>query len=382
MPHLCQQAPSTWKKPLCEDCTLRIIRGEQATFLMEMGTVVREEVQASVSAWLSTQSVDRSQSKRPRWESDQSSEKEIRGSDSEEEGEITSEPPETGKKYLFTSENTDELLSAVRSTMQIEEAPKEQSIQDVMFGGLRARVRQVFPVNDHIRAMILEEWEDAEKRLIVPRDFKLRLPFNPEGINTWDEVPKIDSQVARVSRKTSIPFEDSSSLKEPMDKKADVLLKRAWEASAAVIKANIAATSVARSMHLWIDQMEQQLEEKTPRGDILESIPLLKIATGFLADASAESVRFAARNNYPTRPVEPYGLKPGRGTTSLAINYVPYLSRGGKVFGPALDKILESASDDKRGFPEEKPRKQFSFQRFRPYQRQEYLCFLLFVFSG
>lgn len=95
----------------------------------------------------------------------------------------------------------------------------------------------------------------------------------------------MDIQVAKVVKKTSIPFEDSSQLKDPMDRKMDGLLKKGWEASAASINTNIAA------MCLWLDQLENNLRMKTSREEILESLPLLKMAASFMADASAESMR-------------------------------------------------------------------------------------------
>ncbi|CAJ0951774.1 unnamed protein product [Ranitomeya imitator] len=163
---------------------------------------------------------------------------------------------------------------------------------------LQRRVARLTVLKTAFQEMILEEWSDVGKKLIVPRDFKYRLPFDPEETKIWESVPKVDIPVAKVSKKTAIPFEDSSGLKDPMDKRSEDLLKNAWEASAAVMKTNIAATSVARSMSLWVEKLETQINNKTPRDKILKSLPLLKIATDFMADASAES-----------RPVEPISLK-------------------------------------------------------------------------
>ncbi|CAJ0966047.1 unnamed protein product [Ranitomeya imitator] len=79
----------------------------------------------------------------PEYSSDEGSEP--RDSLSEEEGEIPVENQDRGRKYLFRSEETDELVQAVRSTMQVEDTAKPQSRQDLMFGGLVARNQTVFP---------------------------------------------------------------------------------------------------------------------------------------------------------------------------------------------------------------------------------------------
>ncbi|XP_077148995.1 lamina-associated polypeptide 2, isoforms alpha/zeta-like [Ranitomeya variabilis] len=342
-----------------------------------MRTMVREEVQASISNLSTPQSIqsdiqDPPRSKKRQRESDPSSEDSFFESDMEEE-ELDRETPHKGKKYLFSSTDTDELLGAVRQTMQVEEPSTTQSIQDEMFGGLRSQTSMVFPVNAHIRSMILEEWEEAERRISIPRDFRLRLPFDHEEVKDWEDIPKIDIPLAKVSKRTAIPFEDSSNLKEPMDRKADGLLKRAWESSAAVIRTNIAATSVARSMHLWLDDLKEQLLAKTPRESLVNAIPLLKLATGFLADATAESVRFTARgqslSNAARRAI---WLKSWSGDVHSKNKLCSIPFSGGRVFGPILDDILEKASDEKKGFPEEKKKK---FQPFRrPYysQRSDY----------
>ncbi|XP_073406447.1 uncharacterized protein [Dendrobates tinctorius] len=300
-----------------------------------MRLLIREEVQASTAGLTRRQSPSPGPSrKRPRWEADPVSEaspsedSDFRDSDQEEEGEIPGDRQDQSRKYLFRLEDMDELVQAVRNTMQIEEVPKPQSRQDLMFGGLMARKQVVFPVSEHIKTMVQEEWKEAERRLILSRDFKNRLPFDPEETRAWEEVPKIDVPVAKVTKKTAIPFEDSSGLRDPMDRKADVLLKRTWETSAALIRANIAATSVARSMFLWMGQLEEHLTNKTPRSEILASLPVMKSATAFLSDTSAESVRLQPETAPSLmRPGEQSGLNPGRGITLLKQSYAPSPSR-------------------------------------------------------
>ncbi|XP_077137714.1 uncharacterized protein LOC143803833 [Ranitomeya variabilis] len=194
--------------------------------------------------------------KRPRLDLDQdddevlSKEESDGRSSDQEEGELPLEEQDQGRKFLFHVEETEDLVQAVRNTMQMKEEPRPKSRQDLMFGGLTSQRQTVFPVSDHLKQMILQEWKDAERRLIVSREFKSRLPFDPEDIKAWEEIPKIDVPIAKVTKKTAIPFEDSSSLRDAMDRKADILLRRSWETSAALIKANIAATSIIKKVFL------------------------------------------------------------------------------------------------------------------------------------
>ncbi|XP_069611695.1 oocyte zinc finger protein XlCOF8.4-like [Ranitomeya imitator] len=58
-----------------------------------------------------------------------------------------------------------------------------------------------------------QERKNAERRLAMSREFKDRLPFDLEDIKIWEEIPKVDVPLAKVTKKTAIPFEDSSSLR-------------------------------------------------------------------------------------------------------------------------------------------------------------------------
>ncbi|KAM4045328.1 lamina-associated polypeptide 2, isoforms alpha/zeta-like [Anomaloglossus baeobatrachus] len=340
-----------------------------------MRTMIREEVQSVIASTSSLQECRDMPHKRQRQNIEFSSEEGEISYDSESqlEEETAGPAPEEGRRYLFSSCDTDELLRAVRKTMMVEEQEKPRSVQDEMFGGLRSQRHRVFPVNSHVRAMIMEEWQEAEKKLVIPREFRTRLPFEPNDIKDWEEVPKIDVPVAKVARKTAIPFEDSSGLKDPMDRKADNLLKRAWEAAATTIKTNIAATSVARSMSRWLDDLESQLVDRAPMESVHESISLLKLATGFMADASAESIRFSARNEALTNAARrAIWLKTWYGDCASKNKLCAIPFSGVRVFGPALDEILEKASDKKGGFPEERSRRGPPTRRFRPFRNPDY----------
>lgn len=49
--------------------------------------------------------------------------------------------------------------------------------------------------------LILEKWQDLERKLVVPREMKDRHPFNEEETDNWD--PKIDIRVERWLRNLS-----------------------------------------------------------------------------------------------------------------------------------------------------------------------------------
>ncbi|XP_044131338.1 lamina-associated polypeptide 2, isoforms alpha/zeta-like [Bufo gargarizans] len=277
---------------------------------------------------------------------------------------------EEDKRYFFSANEMEELLRAVRSTMGIEDTPKPRTVQDKMFGGLRARSSIVFPINENIKEMILEEWSDPEKRLGVPKEFRNRLCFDPSESKIYNQTPKVDLQVTKVVKKTALPFEDSSQLGDPMDRKADGLLKKSWEAAMFGVKTNSSATSIARAMYIWLGELDEHLKNRTPREEIRESLPLLRSATAFLADASAESIRFSAKDAaFSNAARRALWMKAWSGDKASKAKLCSIPFSGEFVFGPTLDKILEGAADKKKGFPEDKEPKKKPFRQYQPQQR-------------
>ncbi|XP_073537591.1 uncharacterized protein [Phyllobates terribilis] len=222
------------KKRLCKECIAEVLKEEKASILTDMRSMIREEVQISVSSLIPSHSQPSPQivppsplQKRSRWEMEElSEEREYLDSASEhsleeDEDRFSQLPSQERKKYVFSAEHTDELLKSVRHTMNLEDTQVSHSRQDKIFTGLRTQRNRVFPVNEHLKAMIMEEWEEVEKRLFVPRDFKSRLPFNPEDIKLWEEIPKcVEYKRFKMETiKTSIPLIEKGSVMCTLDLK-------------------------------------------------------------------------------------------------------------------------------------------------------------------
>ncbi|CAJ0929554.1 unnamed protein product [Ranitomeya imitator] len=122
-----------------------------------------------------------------------------------------------------------------------------------------------------------------------------RYPFSDEELAVWSKVPKVDAAVASTSKQSSLPVEDAGILLDPLDRKTEALLKGSWETNTGAFKPAISSTCTARSLLVWVDQLEQQIKGKVARDKILQAVPLIKSAAAFLADASADSLRLAAR---------------------------------------------------------------------------------------
>lgn len=113
----------------------------------------------------------------------------------------------------------------------------------------------MFPVHKSIWGGIHREWKHPDKGVFTSRALKRKYPFSEQDTVVWCRAPKLDVPIAKVSKKSSLPFEDAGTLQDPLDKKQDLFLKKTWEASAASFKPNIAATCVARSLSVWLEQL-------------------------------------------------------------------------------------------------------------------------------
>ncbi|XP_072002898.1 uncharacterized protein [Engystomops pustulosus] len=370
--NMCAHSMSdSYKKPICKSCIDNFMREEKTSFLDELKGFIEEKISSSVAAATSRPPP----CKKPRVEPDSSISE--GGDDSEapscsyvEDEDPTDSQKTEDSRHLFQFEELDGLLKAIRQTLEIEEILPPRSKEEELFGGLKAKRQRVFPLNDTLKELVSEEWQEPEKRVIVSKNFKKRLVFEPEESKVWDTCPKMDVQVTKIVKKTDLPFEDAAQLKDPMDRKSDSLLRKAWETSMLSLKTNLASTSVARNLLYWLNELESHIKEGTPRSTILENFPLLKSATAFLADSAAEGIRFASKEGALTNSTRrALWLKQWNGDIRSKAKLCSLPFSGEFVFGPELDAILERASDKKKGFPERSiPKK----QPFRDFKKDSY----------
>ncbi|XP_073445429.1 uncharacterized protein [Dendrobates tinctorius] len=294
-------------------------------------------------------------------------------SQAEKSSSSDSSDSDTGGKPCFPVEDTDALLKAIRTTMGLQEERAAKTLEDVMFGGLQERKKRTFPVNAKIQALIEKEWKEPEKSGALPSASKRRYPFEYKDTEVWDKVPKIDAAVSRSSKRSALPLEDAGVLRDPLDKKADSYLRHAWEVTAGGLKPAIAGTCTARSLMIWLQQLEEKLASRVPREKILSDMYLLHGAAAFLADTSADSMRLTARaaslSNAARRALWLKGC-PGDLQSKAKLCSLP--CDGRFLFGKNLDDILEKAGDKKKGFPRfpmdqrRQPFRRGRFNRGRP----------------
>ncbi|XP_069837964.1 lamina-associated polypeptide 2-like [Dendropsophus ebraccatus] len=250
------------------------------------------------------------------------------------------------------SPTVDILIKAVRETMGIEDTPESQTIQDRMFGALAPKKRLVFPIHQNIKTLIKHEWSNPDRKFFIPAAFKRKYPFDQEESSTWGVAPKIDPPVAKIFKQNALPFEDCASLKDPMDKRAEVYLKKDWEASTALFKPLVAATSVSRALEVWLSELKEMISKGTPAEELLKPFDTLEKAMSFVSEASADALKLSARSAAVSNSARrSLWLKEWKGDVTSRSKLCGVPCEGNLLFGPALDNILEKASDKKKGFP-------------------------------
>ena len=289
----------------------------------------------------------------------------LRGSDEEEQEE---EDSSKSSKFKLSLEEVDDLLKAIYTTLDIQEEKIQLSTYDKMFQGLDDSKRRVFPVHKVLSDTIKKEWKDPERAPFFSKTLKRRFPFEDGDTELWNKKPKVDAAFSQVSRRTDLAFEDMGVLKDAMDKRADSLLKKAWDSTSTSLKPAMAATVVARNLECWVEKLKNHVEAGTPRKDLLESFPLILKAIKYLADASAESIKMAARSAALVNSVRrAVWLKTWSGDTPSKVKLCGLPFSGDLLFGQDLEKVLDRTADKKKAFP---PKKGQNLKKnFRPFQQ-------------
>ncbi|CAJ0955193.1 unnamed protein product [Ranitomeya imitator] len=207
--------PDGHKKKLCSICIQQLIEDETPDLTSTLRDLVRQEVRDSIRSQ-KTVSKKRKEILSPASDVDS----DTGGVSSDSHPSSSSEDVESSRTCL-SLDRVNRLVKAVNSTMGIEETQAECSIQDIMFKGIDRKSRRVFPVVDKVKSLITREWKKPERKGSLPPAFKRRYPFEEEASSPWDKVPKLDAAVAKACKKTSLPFEDLGSLKDPLDRKAE-----------------------------------------------------------------------------------------------------------------------------------------------------------------
>ncbi|XP_041445394.1 uncharacterized protein LOC108714053 isoform X2 [Xenopus laevis] len=267
---------------------------------------------------------------------------------------------------FFPIEDIDSLIVAVRETMGLEDTSEPPKKSSKLFANINKR-KVCFPLDDAIKGKIKNQWSNLDRKFILQKKFNMLFPFDVADSKPWDNAPKLDPPVAQTIKRTTLPLEDSTGLRDPMDRKADGALRKTFLAAAAGFKPAVAAASVARSLKVWITQLEKALKKGVSRDKLLADLPMLSSAADFLTEASLASIDILSKSTaFATSARRAIWLKPWIADIASKNRLLNLPFEGEKLFGSELESLVEKKSDDKvKCLPQDKRSAKRSFRGFR-----------------
>ncbi|XP_041420449.1 lamina-associated polypeptide 2, isoforms alpha/zeta-like [Xenopus laevis] len=275
-----------------------------------------------------------------------------------EEGEIDSEEEST-----FDLAVIDPLIRAVRQTLTFPTEMTKLSSADKLFPSSKKK-SACFPVHSSIKEIIASEWKKTEKRAQTTGKFNKKYPFDEQDSKTWDSPPKVDAAVVRLAKKTTLPVDDAAVFREPMEKKIEFNLRKAFGSAGAACKPAVALTSVSRALKVWLSELGEAISSNVKRPKLLEMLTDCKMATEFISEASIDLVHFSARSMaLSVAARRALWLKTWAADTVSKTNLCQLPFEGEMLFGEKLDAIIKKVSGGKSVFlPQESQAKRPRFE--------------------
>ena len=247
------------------------------------------------------------------------------------------------RRHLFAVEDLEGLLQAIYATEEIPETPKPASAQDKVYRGLGNTQSKVFPLHQPLRKVSQEDKE------------------------VFFKLPRLDAALSQVTKLSDLSFEDAGNIKDMMDRRAESLLRKAWEANSAALSPALAAACVARNTDIWVETLTEHLARNTEAEEVVESLTVIRKAIAYLADAAIESARASAKTaaliNSARRAVWIKAWE-GDATSKGKLCGIPF--QGSLLFGKDLDDVLARSSEKGKKFPVKPKKRSFQKNFLRP----------------
>lgn len=90
-------------------------------------------------------------------------------------------------------------------------------------------------------------------------------------------------------------MEDSASFKDPMDRRMDSDLKKAYQLAGGACRPVVALASVSNAIRVWTVNIEVAIWQDVPKDCIIKALEELKLSADFVGEKAIDSVRYSAR---------------------------------------------------------------------------------------
>eukprot|EP00079_Xenopus_tropicalis_P035704 XP_017949475.1 PREDICTED: E3 ubiquitin-protein ligase SHPRH [Xenopus tropicalis] len=264
------------------------------------------------------------------------------------EGEISSEDDDDAEEPTqHSSEAIDSLISAVISCLNLKTPEAAQESSQPLFKRQRKSLT-IFPSHQQLDSIIQSEWDHPEKRFQASRRFQRYYPFPQEFQEKLSNPPSVDAPVSRLSKNTALPVPDSSSFKDPMDKKMEGFLRSIFTTAGESLRPVLAAAWVSRATQSWTDSLLDSINSGTPRHELAALATQIKSASEYLGEASLDAVQAISRTSaLSVAARRSLWLKMWSADLSSKKSLTVLPFKGKLLFGPELDKIISQATGGK-----------------------------------
>lgn len=99
----------------------------------------------------------------------------------------------------------------------------------------------------------------------------------------------------RLARHVTLPMDDAVSFKDPLDRRMDADIKRAYTAAGNTCRPVLALTSLAKAISAWAEKIEADLQSGADTTAALKLLSNIKHSGDFVGEAAINSLRCSAR---------------------------------------------------------------------------------------
>ncbi|XP_048342392.1 NIF3-like protein 1 isoform X1 [Sphaerodactylus townsendi] len=273
-----------------------------------------------------------------------------RGGFSTDEEPLVEKRPQSTR--LFNSKDFQYLLSRAVFALELNEPPNPRvgrsRGEGKLFPRTTSSVRSV-PFPEYFYRLLMKEWAEPGSKKQFPKITEKLYSLTPHVMELL-RVPLVDAAVIALHSTNLIVQDELGSLKDGLDDRADVALRKSHKAMAMTIRAASTAAIISRAALLWARQLDQLLADSSPR--VKKEVRLILKAVSFLSDASLDSMVFTARSMANASVARrALWLRAWEMDLHSKSTVIAYPFQGGRLFGDSLDEILVETRERKKAMP-------------------------------
>lgn len=239
-------------------------------------------------------------------------------------------------------------VAAVKQAIGWEEAEEPPKKNKSFFPFLKKK-QNFFPFLEELKDLVEGEWKRTDKRFSVNKLQKL-YPLAESDASLLDTPPIVDAAVVRLAKNVTLPMEDSTSFKDPLDRRIDADLRKTYQLAGGACRPAIALASVSSAVKVWTENIEVAIREDVPKEDIIKALDELKLSADFIGEAAIDSMRYSARAMlHAVMAKRALWLKPWAADAASKQNWCKIPYDGKTLFGEKLEKAISRVTGGKSG---------------------------------